>query len=1018
MSELYLRSVEFSNFRVYGDSYAFELLNGPGVTLITGANGLGKTSFFDGVEWALTDQVSRFQDIAVDGRRRESDPLTRIGAPVNSHRVSLQFSDGMPIDRGAGFPTDETAIARLLKRPEWSEITNLHGYLSITHFLGQSAAQRFSLRKPEKQWEALKGPAGVDRINTLRERMSGQGVRRAFTRAIELRTKKLEDASNAIVAWNNLLSESKRAHQLSSSDEAVQPSALRSTIEGFAGQVVNLFPGVRWPPADPNVLPEALLVDFGALLRTIEQLNIKDIEAAEMLAEIASEFDNAGNETLATRKLANDIEERRVAAAALLIEAEATLLEARAKLASCQKQTAQEQNRMAMFSRVRAAARQLDELLARQMETAAQLQKSVAETARVETRIEALQGELSKSTAQRSERRAMADQVTLARRREQISLTLAATRAEIDRLLPVLAGKLLPDIREQRSRLADEATAAANEVARYSAALQQHDDRVRTIAEAVSAIAHRLVHDDVACPVCKTEFAPGFLAEFVRRQSESDERPASELATSLATARVTGENLRREIGEIDRAIMEIEQLRSTIGNLRAREQEHRQQLVEAGGSADGVYDQSATRLLENQLASMDEHLSKAQTPEQIAVRIGELEALLKAESIKHLTLQRVSDATQEEIDVARITLRQHPELWDEQQGFLVDVNTEQARTEDRLRGLSEQVASASLDVDNAQHAHDSLRETEAREAEARNRSNAQLDALAGVRAVLARRWIEAGQTGEPDGGRVAQQRSRNVERSAQVERVRAVQQRLVIGYRKWLNDEQLRKLEDQIAEMMRQAAASTEFEVGRELERRAKAARYDLELAQSARERVDIVGEQMQQRADLYADEVLVPLNATIQRFARTLMTWSDASIIYRAEHHVTRSELRPGIVRSGIDGSTTQLEMNPNLYFSEGQLSALSVAALMAASTTFGWSRWRALLLDDPLQHNDVIHASAFMDLLRQMVRELGYQVILSTHDSAEAEFLGRKCRSAGIPYHVHELAPHGDNGLISKVA
>ncbi len=64
-------------------------------------------------------------------------------------------------------------------------------------------------------------------------------------------------------------------------------------------------------------------------------------------------------------------------------------------------------------------------------------------------------------------------------------------------------------------------------------------------------------------------------------------------------------------------------------------------------------------------------------------------------------------------------------------------------------------------------------------------------------------------------------------------------------------------------------------------------------------------------------------------------MTWADASIIYRAEHHVPRSELRPGIVRSEAHGSVTHLEMNPNLYFSEGQLSALSVAALLAASTT-----------------------------------------------------------------------------------
>ena len=103
MTCLYLRGVEFSNFRIYGDSYAFEFPAGPGVTFITGGNGLGKTSFFDGIEWALTNNVGRFKDIPTDGRRRNIDPLTRIGAPEKSHRVSLQFSDGTVIDRGAGF---------------------------------------------------------------------------------------------------------------------------------------------------------------------------------------------------------------------------------------------------------------------------------------------------------------------------------------------------------------------------------------------------------------------------------------------------------------------------------------------------------------------------------------------------------------------------------------------------------------------------------------------------------------------------------------------------------------------------------------------------------------------------------------------------------------------------------------------------------------------------------------------------------------------------------------------------
>jgi exonuclease SbcC len=174
----------------------------------------------------------------------------------------------------------------------------------------------------------------------------------------------------------------------------------------------------------------------------------------------------------------------------------------------------------------------------------------------------------------------------------------------------------------------------------------------------------------------------------------------------------------------------------------------------------------------------------------------------------------------------------------------------------------------------------------------------------------------------------------------------------------------------------------------------------------------------MQAQADAYAERVLQPLNKTIQRFGRALLTWSDSAILYRAEHHATRSELRPSVVRTDAEGRTAPLEMNPNLFFSEGQLSALSVSALFAASTTFQWSRWRCLLMDDPLQHNDVIHASAFMDLVRQLVRCLNYQVIMSTHDSAEAAFLVRKCQSAKIPFVVHELLPPGNDGLISEAA
>jgi recombinational DNA repair ATPase RecF len=39
---LFLRRVELSNFRTYGENFALDMVPGPGIVLLTGSNGLGK----------------------------------------------------------------------------------------------------------------------------------------------------------------------------------------------------------------------------------------------------------------------------------------------------------------------------------------------------------------------------------------------------------------------------------------------------------------------------------------------------------------------------------------------------------------------------------------------------------------------------------------------------------------------------------------------------------------------------------------------------------------------------------------------------------------------------------------------------------------------------------------------------------------------------------------------------------------------------------------------------------------
>jgi exonuclease SbcC len=1018
MSDIFLRSVELSNFRIYGESYAFEFHEGPGVTLITGANGLGKTSFFDAVEWALTSQVGRFSDIPNDARRKGRDPLTRVGAAENSHRVSLAFSEGQPIDRGAGFLPPNGSIERLLKQPDWPEIGHLHGYLSITHFLGQASTRRFSLREPKSQWEALKGPAGVDRINLLRERVSGQGARQAFTRAIRDRGQQLEAASRLLDTWRVLLDDRDRLARLSSSERSFSPAQIVEAVEHLAHQFLPLVPEGRWIPVTSGTEAESALNQLAALLTDGRVANEAAASRAAELERLCADYNGAGDQSIQKSKLAQEIIDRRTQLIEALTKAEASLVAATTALSRTEQRAAQNQARAGSLARVSRAMEQLDRCTAQIADAERQLVTSTTDAERAETRLMTSRTAIEAATALRAERNKISGQMDAARLRAQFSASLRSVRAEIQRLKPLADALDESALRGKRAALAADTTAISDEIARLTRDLESHDERARTLAEAVSRIAHQLSHDDTSCPVCATTFEVGQLKALALASASADTAPAAELGNALAAAKVRREDLTRQLAEIDRGLVECAQLGTALTTEQAREANLVQQLVEAGGAPDAHYDDTAVIALRANLDAVDRQISEAPPQDALDAGLADAQAAIEAERVKRVSLERVLANASSDLEAARSLLTQHPELWTPGGGLLAPLAQEETAAQAEARAIGEQLQSDREALDAARVERDGFAAAIAREDASLATTNADLDKLAETRRDLVGRWSQLGQTGDPDPSRVAQLRSQVTERMARAEPIASSHTDLINGLRIWQNDQQLQARGGAIAATIREKGVATEAEATEKLQADVAAAQAQLEIAQRARDRMEEVGAKMQTRAEEFADDVLKPLNDTIQRFSRTLMTWSDSSIIYRAEHHATRSELRPAIIHTGTDGTTKQLEINPNYFFSEGQLSALSVSALLAASTTFSWSRWRGLLLDDPLQHNDIIHASAFMDLLRQMVRELRYQVILSTHDSSEAEFLARKCRSAGIPFKVHELLPRGDAGLVSAVA
>jgi DNA repair protein SbcC/Rad50 len=157
-----------------------------------------------------------------------------------------------------------------------------------------------------------------------------------------------------------------------------------------------------------------------------------------------------------------------------------------------------------------------------------------------------------------------------------------------------------------------------------------------------------------------------------------------------------------------------------------------------------------------------------------------------------------------------------------------------------------------------------------------------------------------------------------------------------------------------------------------------------------------------------FNSEYIKPLGFLMSRINQAILCDPRVGI----DFHVRNKKIEQSAVKAGEVPSALG-DIDPVLVHSEGQMAALAVSMLCAASLTFPWSRWKALVLDDPLQHNDSIHAAAFADLMGNLISAEGYQILLSTHDVAQAEFLQRKFRSRRIPCTTLSLLGIGKEGV-----
>ncbi|WP_395713759.1 AAA family ATPase [Reyranella sp.] len=1005
MSETFLREVNLRDFRTFGE-FALPVPPGPGLTLLVGTNGLGKSSFFDGIEWCLTGKIRRFQDYV--GRLKESEYLTRRDAKPGSHRVSLRFSEGEPLTRTLRTKPAARALLRLLKDPDWTEIKDIAAYLGFTHFLGQASQQRFTSRGQADQWQALKGPSGIDRLESIRTALRGRATTNAFRRRAEREEEVVNIAARALEEWRGFAARLNGLHARG----AAAGAESEATLDARLAAIERMLPG-----GDDALQGFTERLSHVRLAIEAEQRNVAQHRAAlDGLHSTVTRFAEAS-------ALTETGGARTAAASAAVATATGQLSEA--MLAASQA----EQAAAAQTEVVARAESDHDDRVRARTSIAefgmldAERQTAQANEAALDAERDTCHRDLA--IAQDAFNRAREAQVTLSRLdNEQATLQLWSTRAAALQAQEV--GTLNQRNAATSARAASdhargqlpglersvEDTRAAEASARNRLAARRRD--ASRLAELLSSLAAHIGHDDTNCPVCASSFPPGELQTRAQNALAAQDVQLADDVRALDALRDSATAAAQALARAQAAISDAVAAETAAGAAEAAAAAERSAIAEGlGVAADSDFGALVAHQLAEAARARAAHIRDAGgSPADVSTAQARVDSLTTALASLQ---ERLATATRRRTRCETALLAIEESLV----GLAKPWSVEAADAAVEAQGKVLEAARASLEDLILKRAAATNAEAAARErlaaaeAERARIAGGVRDAEA-ARSAAATAWQQAGMTGDPSSQTIDVQAAVLGERASALAAHFEETNALSRSYEAWLAQDELRALRVLMNEQGGEGAAENPVIREQELQGQLQAARTALQLTSATRDAVIAYGEQLKSEAESFSTQFLLPLNDLIDAFNRALLSTPGETVQFNAEHTVERTALAMQLrYTDPIENAQYKTALPPQLVLSEGQMAANGFSILCAASTAYRWSRWRALLLDDPLQHNDIIHAAAFVDVMRNLVELEGYQLIMSSHERDEGEFIARKFDAAGLPCTVVELIGASKDGV-----
>jgi recombinational DNA repair ATPase RecF len=179
---MYLKTIHVEGFRGIGAPAALHLTPGPGLTLVTGRNGSGKSSFAEALELALTGHNWRWEGRTVawrEGWRNLHHPeATQIGVDIVTEGHPGTTAIRRDWGDTANLPDGQWTLQPSGKPREQYDNTDWESALrTYRPFLSYSELGTLIEGRPSDMYDALQGLLGLDRLVAADKRLNDRRKR-------------------------------------------------------------------------------------------------------------------------------------------------------------------------------------------------------------------------------------------------------------------------------------------------------------------------------------------------------------------------------------------------------------------------------------------------------------------------------------------------------------------------------------------------------------------------------------------------------------------------------------------------------------------------------------------------------------------------------------------------------------------------------------------------------------------------------------------------------------------------